>query len=87
VLAPEASATKPCRGSISVSRWPMVRMIRQPPTKVPSAIALAAATFTHSGTAKFSAPAWFSVPMGDEREGDDAHRLLGVVGPVRERHQ
>jgi hypothetical protein len=62
VLAADASATNPCRASMFVRRWPIVRMIRQPPTYVPSAIDVAATSFTHSGTENSSAPAWFSVP-------------------------
>src|ERR671933_990686 len=52
--APAACAAKPCAGSILMIRLPIVRMIRQPPTYVPAAIALAAVTTTHVGT---SAPA------------------------------
>lgn len=42
-------AAKPCGGWMSVMPLPMVRMIRQPPMKVPSAIAMPADTMTHSG--------------------------------------
>src|SRR5207247_1374197 len=37
-------------GVILMMRVPMVRMMRQPPTQVPAAIALAALTTTHVGT-------------------------------------
>src|ERR1051325_7238193 len=48
--APAPWAEKPCAGSIFMMRLPIVRMIRQPPTYVPSAIAVAADTITHVGT-------------------------------------
>src|SRR3712207_7256374 len=43
-------AEKPCAGSILMIRLPIVRMIRQPPEYVPSAIAVAEETITHVGT-------------------------------------
>src|ERR1700729_1131122 len=49
-VAPAAWAAKPCATSISMMRLPSVLMIRQPPTNVPSAIALADAITTQSGT-------------------------------------
>ena len=42
-------AAKPLSGSMLYMRWPTVRMIRQPPTYVPAAIASPALTFTHVG--------------------------------------
>ena len=47
---PTPWAAKPCAGSILMIRLPIVRMIRQPPTYVPSAIAVAADTITQFGT-------------------------------------
>ena len=49
-VAPTACAAKPCATSILMIRVPSVLMIRQPPTNVPSAIALAEAITTQSGT-------------------------------------
>ena len=46
---PELCAVKPCVGSIAITRWPSVRMIRQPPAYVPAAIASPAETLTQSG--------------------------------------
>src|SRR5690242_269985 len=53
--APVVCAANPCATSILMIRVPSVRMIRQPPTNVPNAIALAAANTTHSGTWKLLA--------------------------------
>src|SRR3954469_6816126 len=47
--APTLWAAKPWAGSILMIRVPMVRMIRQPPTYVPAAIADAEETITHTG--------------------------------------
>src|ERR1700754_2114622 len=47
--APTPWAAKPCAGSILMIRLPIVRMTRQPPTYVPSAIAVAAETTTQVG--------------------------------------
>src|SRR3954449_9121998 len=49
-VAAVVSAAKPLTGSSSTTRWPIVFMIRQPPTAVPSEIAVAATTITHGGT-------------------------------------
>src|SRR5690242_5099178 len=43
-------AAKPCGGSSLNTRLPTVRMIRQPPTYVPAAIAVPAARMTQVGT-------------------------------------
>src|ERR687893_541838 len=43
-------AVKPFAGVSWMIRRPSVRMIRQPPAYVPNAIAVAAASTTHSGT-------------------------------------
>ncbi|MNN51241.1 hypothetical protein D3C81_1658680 [compost metagenome] len=48
--AAEISAAKPLIGSILKIFVPMVLMIFQPPIDVPSAIEVAAAILTHSGT-------------------------------------
>src|SRR5262249_34428906 len=48
-LADEVSAEKPCGDWISVTRVPSVLITRQPPENVPSPIAVAQETFTHSG--------------------------------------
>src|SRR5918995_5927871 len=47
-------AVKPCAGVSWMIRRPSVRMIRQPPAYVPSAIAAAADSTTHSGTRNVS---------------------------------
>ena len=44
------SAAKPWTGSSLATRWPIVCMIRQPPTAVPSEMAVADTTITHGGT-------------------------------------
>ena len=59
-------------------------MIRQPPVKVPSAIAVADAITTQAGTWKCVAE---MLAVGDERERDHAHRLLRVVRAVGEGEQ
>src|SRR3954453_8979253 len=48
--APTAWEAKPWAGSILMIRLPIVRMIRQPPTYVPSAIAVAELMTTQVGT-------------------------------------
>src|SRR6478735_5147630 len=48
-VADTDSATKPRAGSTSMILRPRVRMMRQPPEYVPSEIAVAAETLTHSG--------------------------------------
>ena len=50
IVAAVVSAANPWTGSSSTTRWPIVLMIRQPPTAVPSEIAVAARTMTQSGT-------------------------------------
>src|SRR5205807_5814687 len=50
VVAAAVSAAKPSTGCSFVRRNPMVRTIRHPPAAVPSPIASAAASITHSGT-------------------------------------
>src|SRR5262249_26241320 len=49
-VADAVSAEKPCGDWISVTRVPSVLITRQPPEKVPSAIAVAQTTFTQIGT-------------------------------------
>ena len=80
IVAAVVSAAKPWTGSSFTTRWPIVCMIRQPPTAVPSEIAVAATTMTQTGTSKVG------ITRREERERDDAHRLLGVVGAVGEGH-
>src|SRR6185503_9520986 len=53
--APEPWAAKPCAVSILMMRLPIVRMIRQPPTYVPKAIALADETITQVGGSESAA--------------------------------
>ena len=48
------SAAMPCAGEISIRPLPSVRMIRQPPSHVPSAMAVAALSYTQNGTASVS---------------------------------
>src|SRR5436309_2064305 len=50
VAAPPVSAQNPCMGVSLVIRKPMVRTMRQPPIKVPSAIAAWHASTTQNGT-------------------------------------
>ncbi len=50
-VAAVVSAANPWTGSSSATRWPIVRMIRQPPTAVPGERAVADSTITHQGTA------------------------------------
>src|ERR1700755_2373839 len=57
VAAPPVSAQNPCIGVSFVIRSPMVRTIRQPPIKVPNAIAAWHASTTQNGTEKCS-PRW-----------------------------
>src|SRR3977135_2734064 len=54
VAAPPVSAQNPCIGVNFVMRSPMVRTIRQPPIKVPNAIAAWHASTTQNGTEKCS---------------------------------
>ena len=49
-VAAVVSAANPWTGSSSTTRWPIVCMIRQPPTAVPSEMAVADTTMTHTGT-------------------------------------
>src|SRR5262245_5079044 len=49
-VAELVSAENPCGEAISVTRVPSVRITRQPPEKVPRAIAVAHANFTQNGT-------------------------------------
>ncbi len=49
-VAAAVSAANPWTGSSFTTRWPIVRMIRQPPAAVPSEIAPAASTITQMGT-------------------------------------
>src|SRR3954468_14946012 len=57
VAAPPVSAQNPCIGVSLVIRRPMVRTMRQPPIRVPSAIAAWHASTTQNGTEKCS-PRW-----------------------------
>ena len=53
IVAAVVSAAKPWTGSSLTTRWPIVRMIRQPPAAVPSEIAVAARRMTQSGMSAF----------------------------------
>ena len=77
------SAAMPWAGEMSMRPLPRVRMMRQPPSQVPRAMADAALTLTQNGHARGVGPH----ARGDEREGHDAHRLLGVVRAVRQGHE
>ena len=57
VAAPPVSAQNPCIGVSLVMRNPMVRTIRQPPIRVPRAIAAWQASTTQNGTEN-SWPRW-----------------------------
>src|SRR5664279_2852221 len=57
VAAPPDSAQNPCIGVSFVILRPMVRTMRQPPIRVPSAIAAWQASTTQNGT-KNSVPSW-----------------------------
>ena len=76
-VAAVVSAAKPWTGSSSTTRWPIVCMIRQPPTAVPRDSAVADTTMTQVGTSMVG-----DDPGREQGQGDDAHRLLGVVGAV-----
>ena len=49
MAADDISAAMPCGESISTSPLPRVRMTRQPPIQVPTAMAMAQAAFTQKG--------------------------------------
>ena len=59
---------------------PIVFTMRQPPVKVPSAIAVWAESTTHSGTSRSAR----ARSRRDQQREDHAHRLLRVVGAVAE---
>ena len=50
IVAAVVSAAKPWTGSSFATRWPIVFMIRQPPTAVPSDSAVADTMITQVGT-------------------------------------
>jgi len=54
VAAAELCAAIPCTGAMSTTPLPSIRMIRQPPSQVPSAIADAAESLTQNGIALVS---------------------------------
>ena len=90
-IAPAVSAANPPTGWSFVIRDPIVWMMRQPPDNVPSAIAACAAMITQNGIGSLPSIK-IEIPAGDQRAGDDAHRLLRVVAAVpqavgRRRHQ
>ena len=58
-------------------------MMRHPPEYVPSEIAAAAASFTQSGMPSSA----LGPADGEQRQEDDAHRLLRVLQAVAERHR
>ena len=70
-------------GSSFTTRWPIVLMIRQPPAAVPSEIAVAATQDDRQRDLEASG----CTPADEQREGHDAHRLLGVVRAVAEGHE
>ena len=82
IVAAVVSAAKPWTGSSLATRWPIVCMIRQPPTAVPSDSAVADTMITQVGTSNVGDDAG-----REQRQGDDAHRLLGVVRAVGEGHE
>ena len=55
MTAVDVCAAKPCGGSSFAIRCPRVRMIRQPPAYVPTAIAVAEQILTQRGTVNGSA--------------------------------
>ncbi len=65
-------------------RLPIVRMIRQPPLNVPRAIAVADGEDHPHRHVEVRGR---DRPVGDQRERDQPHRLLRVVGAVGEREQ
>ena len=81
IVAAVVSAAKPWTGSSFTTRWPIVRMIRQPPAAVPSEIAVAASEDDPERDVGVG-----DHPGREQREGHDAHRLLGVVRAVAEGH-
>ena len=74
IVAAVVSAAKPWTGSSLTTRWPIVLMIRQPPTAVPREIAVAATRMTGSGTSNV-----VDDPGRQQGQGHDAHRLLRIV--------
>ena len=66
--AAEVSAANPLIGRNLMIRWPIVFIIRHPPDAVPSAIAVAHATITHTGTTS-SAELALGGGVGDQRPG------------------
>src|ERR1700760_1124341 len=83
VAAPPVSAQNPCIGVSLVIRKPMVRTMRQPPIRVPSAIAAWHDSTTQNGTEKCFA----EMALRVEQHRDDAHGLLRVVAAVTQRIQ
>jgi hypothetical protein len=61
--AATVSEPKPCGGGTSTTFVPSVLMMRQPPTYVPRAIAVAQLAITHVGTSKLSPPAIVPLEM------------------------
>ena len=89
-IAPAVSAAKPPTGVSLVIFEPIVWMMRQPPDNVPSAIAACAESTTQIGIGRCRVE--LQIAAGDQRAGDDPHRLLRVVAAVSEavgggRHQ
>ena len=86
VTAPMLAATPDDACSVVIFR-PMVSMIFQPPQTVPSAMAPYAENSTQVGTSMLPSAPGGEVAGADEQRGDDAHRLLRVVGAVAEGHR
>ena len=76
-MAAPVSAQKPLRGCSRVSLVPMVRTMRQPPLIVPSPMAEAGCGDHPGGNVEVLLHS-----AGDQNGGDDAHRLLRVIGSV-----
>ena len=82
--APAPWAAKPWAESILMMRLPIVLMIRQPPD-VGAERDRRGRGHDHPG--RDVEVVGGERAVGDQREGDHAHRLLGVVGAVGEREQ
>ena len=80
--AAPVSAAKPPTGASFVIFVPIVRTIRQPPESVPRPMATMGSE--HDPERHIERR---DVAGRDEHAGDDAHRLLGVIGPVHEAEQ
>ena len=85
--AAAVSAANPLIGRSLMIRCPIVFMIRQPPAAVPRAIAVAQLRDHPRRRVQVRHRRAPRGRVGGQGQGDDPHRLLGVVRPVGERHE